>query len=81
MTPVPGAEDDGFWYETGYNEALALSSRGDHVASWILSNMWRNQEVFPSLSHAYQAAKLGDRTAQRLLKETYERYIVKKLTS
>lgn len=81
MTLVPGAEDDGFWYEAGYNEALALSSRGNHAASWVLSNMWRDWEVFLSLSHAYQAAKAGDRTAQRLLKETYERYIVKKLTS
>lgn len=74
MIPVPGAEDDGFWYEEELDELVC------HLGYVNLNVHWDDWAVFPSGREAYIAAKLGDRTAQRLLKETYERYIVAKLT-
>jgi surface polysaccharide O-acyltransferase-like enzyme len=72
MTPIPGAEaeDNDAWYE---EELDALNPH-------ILSLYWVHLVVFASAREAYDAAKRGDRVAQRLLKETYERYIVAKLT-
>lgn len=75
MTPVPVAEDDGFWYEEELGKLAAPLS-----GFIILNTQWLYSSVFPSSRAAYAAAKNGDRTAQRLLKETYERYIVAKLT-
>lgn len=76
MTLVPGTEDDGFWYEAEIDKLVVPRS------GFIMFNaQWVHWPIFPTSRDAYQAAKAGDRTAQRLLKETYERYIVCKLTS
>ena len=75
MTPVPGAEDDGFWYEEEIDKLVTPR------AGFIVFNaQWTHWSIFPTSRDAYAAAKNGDRTAQRLLKESYERYIVTKLT-
>lgn len=74
MTPVPGAEDDGFWYEAEIDKLAGIQMFLAFDIAWAYS------DVFASGREAFVAAKNSDRTAQRLLKETYERYIVAKLT-
>jgi len=85
MNPVPGADDS--WYEEEFDKAFPPDSRDAKVVvsrhtayHWNLAAHWVDHDVFAGLRAAYRAAKAGDRTAQRLLKETYERYIVAKLT-